>query len=127
MGGRGGGWRLEDRKTNLLEEHGHGRDNNALEHGPGLEELPDRNKLQLERVPGGRLAELGEHLGNGALLKQRLRLDLEELDLEELVVSIQAAEIGQNLARFLFAAVVDQPAGREGHEDHADEEEKGGR
>jgi hypothetical protein len=111
--------------THLLEEHGHGGDNDALEHGPGLEQLADGDELQLEDVPGGGLAQVGEELGDGALLEQRLGLDLEELDLDQLVVRRQVAQVRQDPARLVLAAVVDEPTRREGHEDHAHEQDRG--
>lgn len=114
-----GGWAY------LLEEHGDCRDNDPLKHRLGLEQLLDRHKLQLEDVPRRLLAQLREQLGDGALLKQRLCLDLEELELDQFVVLGQAAEVRQHLAGFLLTAVVDQPTRREGHEDHADEEDDG--
>jgi hypothetical protein len=64
-------------------------------------------------------------LGHGAFLKERLGLDLEELELDKLVIGGEAAEIGQNLSGLILAAVVHKPTRREGHEDHANEEEYG--
>ena len=110
----------------LLEEHGDGGDDDSLEHGSGLEEFLDGDELELEDVPGSRLTEVGEQLGDGALLKQRLGLDLEEFELDEFVLLVKSSEVGQHLACFLLASVVDQPTGGEGHEDHADEQNHGG-
>ncbi len=67
------------------------------------------------------LAQLWEVLGDGALLEQRLGLDLEELELDELVVRRKIAEAGEHAASLFLAAVVHQPTRREGHEYHADE------
>jgi hypothetical protein len=69
---------------------------------------------------------VGEVLLERLLLEERLGLDLGEFELDEFVVLGQAAEAGEDAARFGFAVVVDQPARGEGHEDHADTEEHGG-
>lgn len=75
-----------------------------------------------------------------ALLEHRLRLDLQELELDQVVVLRQITEAGKSLAGFGFAVVVHKPSGRERlhickwmladerrnqyyHEDHADEED----
>lgn len=69
-------------------------------------------------------------LGQGArkdpLLKQLLGPDLEQLDLDERVVELLLADPGQGLARFFVAALLDQPARREGHEpDTAGQQDRG--
>ena len=118
---RGEGLGLPERTH--LEEHSHGRDNNTLEHAPGLEQRLDGDELELESVPGGGLAQVREVLGDGALLEQRLGLDLEELELHELVVGREPAEAGEHAARLFLAALVDQPTRRERHEDHTHEQD----
>lgn len=107
----------------LLEEHGNRRNNNTLEHGLGLEQPGNGHKLQLKDVPGCLLAQVGVVLGDAALLEQRLGLDLEELELDELVVGGEVAKVGEHGAGLLLAAVVEQPARGEGHPEHADEED----
>lgn len=67
-----------------------------------------------------------EPLSNTPLLKERLGLDLKEFELDEFMVGRQVAELGEDRARFVFAAVVEEPSGRERHPDHADEEDEGG-
>jgi hypothetical protein len=115
-GGGGGG------ETHLLEEHGHGRNNDALEHGPGLEQLGDRDELELERVPGRVLGKMGEQLGHAALLELRLGLDLEEFELDELIVLGQATQAGEHFASLFLTTVVDEPTRGKRHENHSDEE-----
>jgi hypothetical protein len=84
-----------------------------------------------------------EVFGCRTLLEHRLRLDLQELEFDQVVVFRQVAEAGESLASLSFAAVVDKPSRREGlwrrkcmltdqgkgqcyHENHADEENEGG-
>ena len=132
MGGRDGiwmwGWRLEwichtsVDAGKLLKEHGHGRDNDTAEHGPGLEQGPDGDPLQLEDVPGREGDEVGPLRGRRALLEHALGFDLEELELDELVVRREPAQGAEHVAGFGLAVVVDEPAGGEGHEQHADAE-----
>lgn len=83
-----------------------------------------------------------EVFGYRALLEHRLRLDLQELKLNQVVVFRKITETGESLAGLSLAAVVDEPSRREGlpncqwmladrgqgqcyHEDHADEENEG--
>ena len=110
----------------LLEEHRNRGNNNTLEHGLGLEQPGDGHKLQLKDVPGSLLAQVGELLGDAALLEQRLCLDLEELELDELVVRGEVSEVGEHGTGLLLAPVVEQPARGEGHPEHADEEDHRG-
>lgn len=110
----------------LLEEHGNTGNHAALQHALLGEERLDGNELKLEVVPDGLLAEVGELLGNASLFKQRLCLDFKELQLNELVVDRKASESRQDLLGLLFAVVVDEPTGREGHEDHASQETETG-
>lgn len=108
----------------LLEEHGNGGNDDALEHGLGLEQRCNGHKLQLEDVHGSLLGEVGERLGNGALLKHGLSLDLEELEFDQLVVRGKITERGEVLAGLVFPVVVHQPTRRKGHPDHTDEQDK---
>jgi hypothetical protein len=68
---------------------------------------------------------VGEALRDAALLEERLGLDLEELELDELVALGKVAQVGEDLTGLLLAAVVEQPSRGEGHPDHADEEDDG--
>lgn len=61
-------------------------------------------------------------LGNGSLLEHRLRLDLKELKLDELVVLGEVSEGREIASGLLFAAVMDEPTRREGHEGHTTKE-----
>lgn len=70
----------------LLEEHGYGRHDNASEHCFCPEELLYGDKLELKGIPGSLLAQFGKQLGNAAFFKERLGLNLEELELDKLVV-----------------------------------------
>lgn len=108
----------------LLEEHGDGGDDDAAEHGHGLEQRADGDKLQLGDVGDGGLGQVREVGLDGPLLEERLGLDLEELELDGLVLGRGAAQLGQHAARLVLAAVVDEPPRREGHEDHAEEEDQ---
>ena len=110
----------------LLESHGDGGNDDALEHGLGLEKCADGNKLQLEDVPCCLLLQVREMLGETALLKQRLGLDFEEFELDKFMVGWEVAEIGEDGTGLLLSAVMEEPSGREGHPDHADEEDDGG-
>ena len=56
---------------------------------------------------------MGEVFGYRALLKHRLRLDLEELKLDEVVVFRETTKAGESLAGLSFVAVVEEPSGRE--------------
>lgn len=113
------------KRTNL-EEHGHSSSNNTLKHSRGAEQRRNSHKLQLERVPSGRLDEAGELLRGRPLLEQRLGLDLEKLELDQLVVLGQVAQGSQVPAGLVLAAVGHQPARGEGHEGHAGEEDQRG-
>ena len=55
-----------------------------------------------------------EVFGYRALLEHRLRFDLQELKLDQVVVFRQITEAGESLAGLSFAAVVDEPSSREG-------------
>jgi hypothetical protein len=109
----------------LLEEHGHGGDSNSLEHSLRLEQGSNSHELQLESVPSGLCLQVWEVLGDAALLEEGLGLDLEELELDEFVIGREVAEVGEDGPGLLLAAVVEEPAGGEGHPDHADEEDDG--
>ena len=102
--------------------HGDSRHDDSPKHRHGPEKACNSNKLQLERVPGGRVLQMGELLGHGPLLESRLGFDLEKFQLNEFMVNGNATKFCKNIARFLFAIVVNQPPWRVGHEDHADEE-----
>ena len=54
-----------------------------------------------------------EVFGYRTLLEHRLRFDLQELKLDQVVVFRQITEAGESLAGLSFAAVVDEPSGRE--------------
>lgn len=118
---------MREHVPELLEEHGHGSNNDTLEHGLGLEKRSDRNPLQLKRVPDSLLLQVREVLCETALLKQRLRLDLKELELNQFVVLRKIAEVSEDGASLLLATVVEEPSGGEGHPEHAEEEDDGGR
>lgn len=111
----------------LLKKHRHRRHNHPLKHGLCLKQRFDSHKLQLERVPRRLRPQLGEMFSHSPLLEKTLRFDLEELELDEFMVGGQAPEIGKHLARLGLAAVVDEPAGGEGHEEHPKEENERGR
>lgn len=106
----------------LLEEHGNTSNHRPLDHAPALEQGLDGDELELESVPGGLLAKLGEVLGDSPLLEERLSLDLKELELDELVVLGESSQTGEVGSSFRLAAVVDEPTGREWHEGHTAEE-----
>jgi hypothetical protein len=110
----------------LLEEHGDSGNDDALEHGLGLEEGADSDELELEGVPGGQLGEMRELLGNAALLEHGLGLDLEEFELNQFVVLGKLTEGGEGAASFVFTAVVDEPSRRERHPKHTDEKNGSG-
>lgn len=52
-----------------------------------------------------------EVFGYRALLEHRLRFDLQELKLDQIVVFRQVTEAGESLAGLSLAAVVDEPSG----------------
>ena len=94
----------------LLEEHGHGSQSDATQHGLGLEERSNSDELQLDGRPSRAVGQVREVFGNRALLEHRLRLNLQELKLDQVVVFRQVAEAGESLASFGFAAVVNKPS-----------------
>ena len=99
----------------LLEEHGDGGETDAAKHGLGLEERGDSNELKLDDGERRPVCEMREVLGHGALLEQRLSLDLSVLELNELVVLAKTAKAGESLAGFGFASVMFKPSRGEGH------------
>jgi hypothetical protein len=67
-----------------------------------------------------------ELLGDGALLEQRLGLDLEEFELNQFMIFGQSSQAREVLSSFGLATVVYEPTRREGHECHAAEENEAG-
>lgn len=127
----------------LLEEHSHSSQCDTTQHGLRLEERSNSYKLQLDDRPSRAVGQVREVLGCRTLFEHRLRFDLEEFKLDQVVVLRQVTEAGESLAGLSFAAVVDEPSRREGlsgckwmptdhgkgqyyHENHADEEDQGG-
>jgi len=107
-----------------LEEHGHGCNGDSTEHWRSAEQGGNSDELELEGIPCCGLRETGEVLSGSPFLKERLCLDLEELDLDQWVVYRYSAEACKCLPSFLFMAVVYKPAGRERHEKHADAQDQ---
>lgn len=111
----------------LLEEHGHTSNHTPFDQAPRLKQRSNRHKLQLKDVPSGRLTKMRELLRHRTLFEQRLRLNLQEFKLDELMIFREAAKTGKVAACFALAVVVDEPTGGEGHEGHtAEENETGG-
>ncbi len=106
----------------LLEEHYHCCHDDPTEHRHRLEKRRDRNKLQLHSVPGGRLRQVWEVCCDRPLLEDRLCLDLKKFELDQLVVDRHVAELSQSSSSFLLSVVVDEPTGRERHEDHSNKQ-----
>lgn len=104
----------------MLEEHGDGRDGGTAEHRFGREQRANSHKLQFERIPRRQLDQMRPFLRGAPFLEDGLRFDLQELEFDERVVLREIAEVRQHLPRFGFAAVVHEPAGREGHEQESD-------
>jgi len=110
----------------LLEEHGERGDQDTLEHAPSGEETANSDELQLEDRQRAHVLEMGESLGQRLLLEETLSADLCVLKLDELVLLGEAAKIGEYTARLCFTAVMDEPTGRERHEDHTSTEKHSG-
>jgi hypothetical protein len=72
--------------------------------------------LQLEDIPGRKLAEIRPVFGDCAFLKERLCFDFQEFEFHQFVILREASECGEHLSGFGFAVVVDEPTRREGHE-----------
>ena len=109
----------------LLEEHSDGGNADTSEHRFGAEQGADGHELQLEDIPSGEIAEAGPVLCHGALLKERLGFDFQELEFDQLMVLGKAAEVCQHLSSFCFAIVMDEPTRRERHEEDSSEEDNG--
>ena len=112
QGGEDGGCIVQDGvdASELLEEHRDGGDDDAAEHGLGAEEGGNGHELELEDVPGLELDQVGPFLRDTPLLEGRLGFDLEEFEFDEFVVFAKVAEVGEHLAGFLLAAVMEEPA-----------------
>jgi len=106
----------------LLEEHSHSCDNDTLEHGLALEQAADGDELELGDTGDAEILKMGAVLRERLLLEERLGLDFGEFELDEFMVLGQAAQTGENTAGFWFPVVMDEPAGRKGHKDHANAE-----
>lgn len=106
--------------------HSHSSDNDPLEHGFGLEKSLNSDELQLENVPSSLLLQMREVLSCASLLEQRLGLDLEELQLDQLVVLGEVSEIGEDLPSFLLPAMMNEPTRGEWHPNHSHEENNSG-
>ena len=107
----------------LLEEHSNGSYNDALEHGLGLEEGTNSYELELEGIPSSQLRKMREFLGDTALLEHGLSFDFKILEFDQFVVLGEIAKACKGAASLLFAAVVDEPSGRERHPDHTEEQD----
>jgi len=99
----------------VVNLHGDGGKSHATHHGLGLEERGTGDELQLDNGSVGTIRKVWEVLGSGALLEQRLCLDLGELKLDQLVVWGETAQGSESLAALCLTAVVDKPSRGEGH------------
>lgn len=110
----------------LLEEHDEPRRRDTL----GIVPRP-HNIIVLSQLPrphallflGG---ERGERLGKVPLLKQALGLDLPVLDLDELALGGEVAQVRQRGDGLVVAVLLDEPARREGQPPDAQREADGG-
>lgn len=66
--------------------------------------------------------ELRKLLGDASLFEQRLSLDFQEFEFNQLVITGKTSESRENIPGFAFAVMVNQPTRREWHEEHADQE-----
>ena len=110
----------------LLKEHDDCCHDDTTEHRHRLEKRSNSNKLQFDSVPGGRLRQVREVCCHSPFLEDGLCLDLEELKFNQLVVERHVAELGQSSTSLFLSVVMDEPTGRERHEDHSDEQDQGG-
>ena len=106
----------------LLEEHGHSGDNDSAEHGHSREERCHGYELKLDGVHRRQFGQMREFLGDGAPLKQRLGLDLEELELHKFGFNGQRSQCRKGPACFFLPTVVNEPTRSERHPDHADQQ-----
>ncbi len=90
-----------------MEEHCDSGDDDAAEHGAGFKEGGDGYELQFEDVPGGEGGEVRPLEGCAAFFENGLGFDLEELELDQFVIFVEAAETGEDVASFGLAAMVD--------------------
>ena len=107
----------------LLEKHGHGSDDDALEHCLRLEERSDCHELQFEDVPCCQFTQVREVLCDSALLKQALGFDFQEFELHKFMVGRQITQTCEHFPGFVFAIMMYQPTRGEWHKENTREKD----
>ena len=112
------------RKPSYLEGHSDCGNHNPSEHRPAFKQARESSSLQLDIAPSVGSLQVRELFFLGTFLENTLGFDFQEFEFDEGMFRGEVTETSEDLPSLFFAVMVNEPAGREWHENDSDAKEQ---